>query len=433
MRRALIPWLVCLLLFAACSADSGLPEGGSAPAGNDSNGEGGEPDNEAPTTTTTPTIQLIGRVLNTVGVPIAGATVSISGTTTRTAPDGFFSVSAPGAGVVTAEKAGWVSGELAWDGSSHLVEIALEPITVRALRVSANAAGDPDHFQRLLDLADETAVNALVFDTKTEGGIVLYDTSVELAHEMGAVNATYDPVALIAEAKAHGLYTITRIVSFDDAIKGANYPEHAIAGRWIDPRITEAWAYNLDLAAEACQLGFDEIQLDYVRFPSGQAVKISGQLDMSQEERVGAVAAYLAAARALLHPLGCSVSADIFAIVVSADNDQGIGQTPEDLSSQLDALSPMIYPSHYSNGWLGFPDPNEHPYDVTADAIDDTLERIEPSTVVRPWLQSFWWTPAQIRRSIQAAEDRGVGWMLWNIVSDYSRESLPTDAELEGG
>ncbi|MDH3462624.1 MAG: putative glycoside hydrolase, partial [Acidimicrobiia bacterium] len=71
--------------------------------------------------------------------------------------------------------------------------------------------------------------------------------------------------------------------------------------------------------------------------------------------------------------------------------------------------------------------------DVTADAIDDTLERIEPSTVVRPWLQSFWWTPAQIRRSIQAAEDRGVGWMLWNIVSDYSRESLPTDAELEGG
>jgi hypothetical protein len=93
----------------------------------------------------------------------------------------------------------------------------------------------------------------------------------------------------------------------------------------------------------------------------------------------------------------------------------------------------MIYPSHYSDGWLGYPDPNEHPYDVTTDAIEDTLQRVEPGTAVRPWLQSFWWTPAQIRRSIQAAEDLGVGWMLWNIVSDYSRDSIPTDAELEGG
>jgi hypothetical protein len=247
---------------------------------------------------------------------------------------------------------------------------------------------------------------------------------------MGAVSVTYDPAELIARAKEHGLYTITRIVSFDDAVKGANYPEHAIAGRWIDPRITEAWDYNLDLAAEACELGFDEIQLDYVRFPSGEAVKVSGQLDMSQAERVNAVTSYIAAVRSLLHPMGCSVSADIFAIVVSAQNDQGIGQRPEEISAQLDALSPMIYPSHYSNGWLGFDDPNDHPYDVTADAIDDTLRRSEPSTAVRPWLQSFWWTPQQIRRSIQAAEDRGVGWMLWNIVSDYSRESLPTDAEL---
>jgi hypothetical protein len=200
--------------------------------------------------------------------------VTVSGITATTAPDGFFNLEAPGAGVVTAEKPGWVAGETAWDGGTGLVEISLKPITVRALRVSANAAGDPEHFQRLLDLADETAVNALVFDTKTEGGIVLYDTSVELAHDMDAVRVTYDPRELIAEARAHGLYTITRIVSFDDAIKGARYPEHAIAGRWIDPRITAAWDYNLDLAVEACELGFDEIQLDYVRFPSGEAVRI---------------------------------------------------------------------------------------------------------------------------------------------------------------
>jgi hypothetical protein len=388
--------------------------------------------NPVVTTATVPLIPLIGRVLDTSGKPLHGAIVSVSGVSAMSGPDGFYNLDAPTAGVVTANKPGWVSDEAAWDGTLGLVEINLEPITVRALRVAANAAGDPAQFQRLLDLADETAVNALVFDTKTEGGMVLYDTKVALAHEMGAVRDTYDPVELIAKAKEHGLYTITRIVSFDDAIKGEKYPSHAIAGRWIDPRIRDAWTYNLDLAVEACELGFDEIQLDYVRFPSGEAVKISGQLDMSQEERVGAVAAYVAAARSLLHPLGCSVSADIFAIVVSASNDQGIGQRPEELSAHLDALSPMVYPSHYSDGWLGYADPNEHPYDVTADALDDSLRRMEPGRQLRPWLQSFWWTPQQIRRSIQAAEDRGVGWMLWNIESDYSRSSLPTDAELTG-
>lgn len=389
-------------------------------------------DSAGSTTSTAPKLQLIGRVLDTAGVPVSGATVSSAGMSTTTAPDGFYSLEVPEAGVVVAVKPGWIAAEQPWDGNPGRMELRMEPITVRALRVAANAAGDPDHFQRLLDLADETAVNALVFDTKIEGGLVLYNTSVELADEIGAVSATYDPTELIARAKEHGLYTITRIVSFDDAIKAAAYPDQAIAGRWMDPRNRDAWQYNLDLAVEACELGFDEIQLDYIRFPSGQAVEESGQLDMTQEARVGAVAEFLAAARRLLHPMGCSVSGDVFAIVVASPNDQGIGQRPEELSVQLDALSPMIYPSHYSDGWLGYPDPNEHPYDVTHDAIEDTLRRVEPGTAVRPWLQSFWWTSAQIRRSIQAAEDLGVGWMLWNIVSDYSRESIPTDAELAG-
>ena len=383
-------------------------------------------------TSTAPGLQLIGRVVDTEGVPVFGATVSASGMSTTTAPDGFYILEVPRAGVVTAVKPGWTAAEQPWEGSPGVVELRMEPITVRALRVSAEAAGDPDQFQQLLDLADQTAVNALVFDTKIEGGLVLYDTSVEMAYEIGAVAATYDPTELIERAREGGLYTITRIVSFDDAIKAAAYPDQAIAGRWMDPRNRDAWQYNLDLAVEACELGFDEIQLDYIRFPSGEAVAESGQLDMTQEARVGAVAEFLAAARRLLHPLGCSVSGDVFAIVVGSPDDEGIGQRPEELSVQLDALSPMIYPSHYSDGWLGYADPNEYPYEVTFDAIEDTLRRVEPGTAVRPWLQSFWWTSAQIRRSIQAAEDLGVGWMLWNVVSNYSRDSIPTDAELGG-
>jgi hypothetical protein len=92
----------------------------------------------------------------------------------------------------------------------------------------------------------------------------------------------------------------------------------------------------------------------------------------------------------------------------------------------------MVYPSHYSLGWLGFGDPNDHPYDVTADAIDDALPRVNPGASLRPWLQAFWWTNSQIRSSIQAAEDRGVGWILWNARSNFDLEALPTDSEVEG-
>ncbi len=429
MRRTSLLLVFVALALAGCN--NAEPEGGT-PEGDSSAPSVTDTAPAADTVTTIPTFSLFGRVIDSESRPVPGAVVTLAGEVATTGPDGWFNLESPTVGQVTAEKSGWSSAEAAWDGSTSLLEISIDPITVRALRVAADVSGDLDRFEELLQLADETAVNSLVFDTKIEGGRVLYDTSVEVAHEIGAVINNYDPVQLLAMAKEHDLYTITRIVSFDDDFKAKAYPSHAIAGRWIDPRVEEAWQYNLDLAVEACELGFDEIQFDYVRFPSGEAVKVSGQLDMSQEERVGAITAYLAQARSILRPMGCAVSADIFGIVVSSPTDQGIGQRPEELSTQLDVVSPMVYPSHYSDGWLGYDDPNEHPYDVTADSIDDALPRLEPGTHLRPWLQAFWWTDAQIRRSIQAAEDRGVGWMLWNALGNYSKAALPTDAEVSG-
>lgn len=242
----------------------------------------------------------------------------------------------------------------------------------------------------------------------------------------------YDPVARIAQADEHDLYTITRIVSFEDTLRANAFPEENLTGRWLDPTSKSARRYILDLAAEACALGFDEIQFDYVRYPSGRTAETSGQRDLTQEQRLDAVAGFLADARELLHPMGCAISAAVFGIVVSSPDDQGIGQRPEEVSVQVDTFSPMVYPSHYSEGWLGFEDPNEHPYDVTADAISDAMHRLHEGTRLRPYLQAFWWTNAQIRSSIQAAEDAGIGWMLWNVLSNFDIQALPTDAELAG-
>ena len=397
---------------------------------------------QAPTTTTsTPPIttttraklyRVTGLVLDGIGRPVVGAEVSIGRTTLVTGPSGVFVVEAPEVGAITVSKRGWTDAVVGWGGGEDRLEITLQPIMVRGLRVSGEAAADDSAFAGLLALARETLVNAFVFDTKKEGGTVLYDTGVEEAHAVGAVEPLYDPRARVAEAHEAGLYAITRIVTFEDGYWASARPEDRLAAGWVDPMAQNARAYNIALAREACQIGFDEVQFDYIRYPSGRAAEVSGQRELTEEFRVNAIVSFLEEARAVLEPMGCHISAAVFGIVVSTEIDHALGQRPEEMSSELHALSPMIYPSHYADGWRGYANPNDHPYEVVAGAIEDALPRLEPGTQLRPWLQAFWWTNAQIRESIMAAEERGVGWILWNWASNFDLEALPAVEEVDG-
>jgi hypothetical protein len=281
-------------------------------------------------------------------------------------------------------------------------------------------------FDALLAQAERTTVNALVFDTKDESSKVLYASDSPFAAEIGAIEPTYNPAELLAVAKERGFYTITRIVTFEDRTWVRERPDHKLAGAWIDPTLREAWEYPLQLAVEACELGFDEIQFDYVRFPAGKTAEVAQRRKpLSEAERVETISSFLAEAKSQLHPLGCALSADIFAIVLSSPTDEGIGQRPEDVSAIVDAVSPMIYPSHYSNGWLGFPDPNDYPGPVVADALDDGIPRLAPDALMRPWLQAFYYNGSQVLAEITEAETRGVGWMLWNPGGAYADSGLP--------
>jgi hypothetical protein len=382
------------------------------------------------TTTSVPVYQVTGRVSDHEGAPVARATVTMGDEVASTGPDGWFAFETVNPTTMTVSKPGWTASDIAYDASIEFYEAAITPVTVRGLRVSPEVAGDGARFAALLQLARDTAVNALVFDTKQEGGLVLYDTAISDAHDIGAVQPLYDPWQRIAEAHAEGLYTITRIVVYDDAHRARAFEEERLIGGWLNPASPGARAYILALAEEACEIGFDEIQFDYIRYPSGTTATRTGQLEMPQADRVQVIAGFLAEARSVLNAMGCAVSGDVFGIVMSMEDDQGLGQRPEELSAHLDVLSPMVYPSHYSDGWLGFDDPNDHPYDVTADAIEDSMPRLAEGATLRPWLQAFWWTNAQIRSSIQAAEDHGVGWILWNVLSNFDAEALPSDAEV---
>lgn len=306
------------------------------------------------------------------------------------------------------------------------MDITLEPRVVRALRVSRYTSMDAPRFDDLLDLAEASSVNALAFDTKDETGTVLYETRSTVAAEIGSVDPQYNPTELIARAKERGLYTITRIVTFEDRVWSGAKPEDKLSWIWMDPLNKDNWVYPMELAVEACELGFDEIQFDYVRFPAGKtAAAAERKRPTTMEERVGAISGFLAEAVEELHPMGCAVSADIFAIVMSSPGDEGIGQKIEELSSTVDALSPMIYPSHYSDGWLGFSNPNNHPGPVVAYALDKAMPRFEGTAILRPYLQAFYYNGTQVKTQINEAEARGLGWLLWNAGGDYATSWLP--------
>jgi hypothetical protein len=313
---------------------------------------------------------------------------------------------------------------------------------VKGLRVFYDTAGDEAAFAEILRIAETTAVNALIFDTKEEKGWVLYDTAVPFARESGAIEVRYDVRKVLAQAKERDLYTITRIVVFQDPYASVLNPDAAIRDAetgevwvtvqgfgWMDPTNRDSWQYPIDLAIEACQLGFDEIQFDYARFPSdGDISTARYSIDSpNADTRVETIAAFLSEARDQIHEEGCAVSADIFAIVLSVFDDQGIGQRVEELSGAVDAISPMIYPSHYGRGWLNLDNPNDHPAEVVSQALQAGMPRLEGGALMRPWLQAFSWDASQVLESILTAEESTNGWMLWNSISDFIAAGIPEE------
>ncbi|MEM7288470.1 MAG: putative glycoside hydrolase, partial [Actinomycetota bacterium] len=262
-----------------------------------------------PTPTPTPVpVEVSGVVRSSVdGAPVAAAVVQAGGVAVTTGVDGGFTLRV-GADVETVDvtRPVWQAASAVIPDDGVALEIELDPVIVRGLRVSQQVAADDEAFAELLALADATTVNTLVFDTKDEADLVLYETDVAFAHEIDGVGPVYDPVQRIAQARERGLYTVTRIVTFEDPVWSRAAPDAGLAGHWVDAADPANWEYPLALAEEACAIGFDEVQFDYVRFPSGEtAARAASLVPPTEEERSAAIAGFLGSARDILHPMGC--------------------------------------------------------------------------------------------------------------------------------
>jgi hypothetical protein len=377
---------------------------------------------------------LRGRIVDPDGRAVEGAYVTSSAGTSVTNLNGQFTLRKAEPGPVQVWRPAWEGAVFEWDGSPGEEAVAIAPETMKAVHINGDAA--EERWSEFVALAQTTELNSLMLDLKDETGAVLYDTSVALAQQIGAVTPKYDLQQVVIDAERAGIYLIGRIVSFQDPIAAIRVPDLAVwdsvAGAaysyngqyFLDPTDPMSQAYALDLAVEACAAGVHEIQFDYVRFPDNRRDGAVFDGGVSEDVRIATIRDFLATAVAELHPLGCAVAADIFGFITKAVDDGGIGQQWEEVTSVIDVASPMLYPSHYASGWYGFQNPVDYPAALVGYALDDGLGRLARQIVVRPWLQDFGYDAGQVRAQIEEANSRGLGWMLWNAQSNVTVDAL---------
>jgi len=325
-------------------------------------------------------------------------------------------------------------------------EIKLIPFTPKALYLSFYGIGDRSLRESALRLIKETELNALVIDMKGDRGMFTFKSAIPLASEVGAqrIITVKDMSGLIKYLRENGIYTIARIVTFKDNLLALKRPDLAVktaSGEvwrdrehlaWVDPFQKEVWDYNINVAIEAAQHGFDEIQFDYVRFPDALGLHFSRP--NTAENRVKAVSGFLMEARSRLFSYNVFLAADIFGYVNWNFNDTDIGQKLEYLTPHLDYLSPMLYPSGFQYGIPGYRNPVANPYEIVYLTLKRAQERTQLSPVrFRPWLQAFrdyafdrrYFAGKQIKDQINAVEKFGSnGWMLWNPRNVYATDGL---------
>ncbi len=328
---------------------------------------------------------------------------------------------------------------------------------VRGLYVSGWNIGEPKVLKHFINLANRTEINSYVIDVKEDDGYLSYPSKVKMVQTLKTSIKKYDPTLTLRALHKNNIRVIGRIVCFKDPVLPLKRPDLALKSKnggvwkdkdgaaWLNPYNKKSWVYLVDIAKEAVQLGFDEIQFDYVRFTNNGDLSTVDFGD-TKLEKYEAINGFLAYAREQLPKT--ILSADVFGIICESPADtEGIGQYLELIGKDVDYISPMVYPSHYFNGTAVngqiFPKPDLDPHGIVLNAITKAHNRVNKvanyRAKFRPYLQNFTFEELgegnfqvygakQVREQINAVYEAGYkGWIFWNINNDYSEAAfLPT-------
>ena len=312
-----------------------------------------------------------------------------------------------------------------------------------------------ERFNKLIDLINTTELNAVVIDVKDDNGLMTYSSDLLDVGFTGANKNVRikDIGAVMKVLHDNNIYSIARIVTFKDRIAGDKYANLAVKNTsggiwrdrhgmsWLNPYNRDSWDYLVDIAEEAAIKGFDEIQFDYVRFPTDGNTKIIDYgSSAAGKSKAEAIAEFLSYGRDRLSKKGVVVSADVFGLVTTAADDMRIGQHLESIAKSVDVICPMVYPSHYGKGSYGVAEPDFEPYKIVnrsmtvAEDRIDAIKDVRKKAVLRPWLQDFTasylkkykrYGSAEVRAQIDATYDAGSEeWLLWNAGNIFTSGAL---------
>lgn len=275
-------------------------------------------------------------------------------------------------------------------------------------------------------------LNAVVLHAKDPLGRVFWKTDHPTAERIGAVSGDGSLERAVKYLTALSIWTIAKVDLFADDRLARKIPELAVVNRktgglwsdknglhWANPYDRRVWEYNIALCRELVAMGFDEIQFDYIRFPSdGELSKTGYPSKPDSSTPASTVGEFLSLANKSLGPLGVVISIDLFGLTAWKNDDFGVGQVLELISPHVDVICPMLYPSHFPKGFLGWKDPSAYPEKIMALSMARMGKRTKKR--VRPWVQGFWYTPGEINAQIDGIVKSGSrSWMVWNPSADY--------------
>lgn len=316
--------------------------------------------------------------------------------------------------------------------------------TVKGLYLTAYSAGNPAKLDEIIRLIDRTELNAVVIDIKDYSGNVLYDSQAPLVKTLATKDSRLsDLPGLIRKLHEHHIYVIARQTVFQDPLLASKQPAWAIKNKsggvwrdtkglaWVDATKKEVWKYNSAIAREAARLGFDEINFDYIRFPSdGDLSQVAYSNGRDKKYQImGRFYDYISQQLAN-EPVWVSFDMFGYAMERTGEDDMGIGQRLADAVNDADYISPMMYPSHYPPGHLGFSNPADHPAEVISHGLTAGLPQFaDKRAEVRPWIQAFdlgaVYDAQKIRAEIDTVEKyTSAGWLLWNASNRYTAAGL---------
>jgi len=331
--------------------------------------------------------------------------------------------------------------------TSTIRELVAADRQVRGIHLTCWGAGSARNRKELLRKISNSVINTVVVAIKETDGKV-YIPGVEKARLWGSnTPAITDPEAMLKDFKGAGLYTVARIVVFKDKILPKVRKDLAVrtpngdlwrsrnGATWVDPYNREVWDYNLDIAERAAKLGFEEIQFDYIRYPSeGNTALCRYSKPHNRQTSTRNLKEFLDYARKRLAPYKVKISADVFGLTTTVKGDMGIGQDINALAQGADYVYPMMYPSHYAPGEYNLKNPNASPYKVINRGLKDAMGRMGADYAkLRPYLQDFslGWTygAPEVRAQLMATRLNHLNsWVLWNAGNRYTWAALTPQA-----